>query len=466
MDAETAKPKHNKKALAALRGPSPAQILVYGFAGMILVGAFLLSLPAASANGESIGFLNALFTSTSGVCVTGLTVFDPGSTLSVFGEVVLMILIQLGGIGFMTMTSLLYIMMGRRIGLKDRVMIRDSFNETRLQGMVRMTRNVLLITVCTEGLGILLLAVRFVPEYGAAQGMYFSVFHAISSFCNAGFDIFGKSSNLIPYVGDPLVIIVTSALIVVGGLGFFVVAELFRKATGQSKARLTLHTRMVLILTGSFILGGFLIFLVAEGNNHETLGAPGVTVQEKVLGALFQSVTPRTAGFSSIDQGAITPISKALTNALMFIGASPSGTGGGIKTTTAALLFLFILSIVRGKEEVEVAKRRIPRELVLRSVAIFTLALALVILFTALIGVIEHNVLSISDVAFEVTSAFGTVGLSANATPLLSSASRIIIIITMLTGRVGIFTMTMALARRLAKPGTGIRYPEEKIIIG
>ncbi len=449
------------------RGKSPAQILVFGFGSMILVGAFLLSLPLASASGTSIGFLDALFTSTSGVCVTGLTIFDPGSTLSLFGQIVLLLLIQLGGIGFMTMTSMIYMIMRKRITLKDRVAIRDSLNEDRLSGVVRMTRNVVIVTACAEIMGILLLCIRFIPEYGVSTGLYYSIFHSVSSFCNAGFDVFGLGNNLIPYVADPLVNIVTMLLIIFGGLGFFVVVELYQKLTGKSRRRrLSFHTRMVLIITGILIVFGFVVFLIAESGNPRTLGASGVSTEQKILSSLFQSVSPRTAGFMSINQNDLMPVSKIVTVALMFIGASPSGTGGGLKTTTTALVFLFVLSILKGKEDVEVAERRINKHLVLRAIAIFTLGIVAVLAISGILSVIEHGTISPTDLIFETTSAFGTVGLSTGITPMLGPISRILLIITMLGGRVGIFTFTLALAKRLARQKVNVRYPEDKIMIG
>ncbi len=445
---------------------SPAQILVFGFLGMIIVGTILLSLPAASANGKPLNLIDALFTATSGVCVTGLAVFDPGSTLSIFGQAVLLILIQLGGLGFMTLTSIVYMIMGRRITLKDRMVIRDSFNDSRLQGVVRMTRNAVLITACAETAGVLLLMLRFVPMYGA-KGVYYSIFHAISSFCNAGFDVFGQNSNLIPFVNDPLVNIVTMLLIIFGGLGFFVIAELSQRVAGRPKTRkLTLHTRLVLMITGILILGGFLVFFAAESMNPETLGAPGVPMSEKVLGALFQSVTSRTAGFSTINQHDLTPISKIVTNGLMFVGASPAGTGGGIKTTTAALVVLFIISILKGTDDIELMKRRINREVARRALAIFTLGIVFVLAVTCVMAVIEYGHTDLRNIAFEVTSAFGTVGLSTGITPTLAPISKFLLTIVMFGGRVGIFTLTLALARQIFKPKLNVRYPEDTIMIG
>lgn len=327
-----------------------------------------------------------------------------------------------------------------------------------------MTRNVVALTLSIEAVGMLLLATRFVPEFGIAQGWFYSLFQSVSSFCNAGFDVFGLGNNLESFVGDGLVNIVTMLLIILGGFGFFVVTELLGKATGRRKTKLSLHTRLVLLLTGCLIVAGFVIFLAAESGNPDTLkDAPP---NEKVLGSLFQSVTSRTAGYSTIGQDDLLPISKVTTSVLMFIGAAPGGTAGGIKTTTTMVVVLFILSILRGREDVEVMKRRVNRNTVRRALATFTLGILIVFAFIAVISVIEHDSIEMRDVAFEVVSAFGTVGLSTGITASLMPVSKILIILMMLIGRVGILTFTLALAKRLAKPENNIRYPEERVIIG
>ncbi len=444
---------------------NPAIILVIGFGCLILLGSLLLALPAASATGKSIGFIDALFTSTSAVCITGLSVFDPGSTLSMFGQVTLLSLIQMGGIGFMTLTSFVFMVMGKKITLRERMLISDSFNDTQLRGAVRMTRNVLIITAVTEGIGILLLCLRFIPMYGVGNGIYFSVFHAISAFCNAGFDVFGLGSSMLPFEGDPLINIVTMGLIVVGGLGFFVILDLWEAGRGRKK-RLNFHTKIVLIVTGILIAAGFLIFLSVESSNPQTLGAEGMRTSDKVLGALFQSVTTRTAGFATIPQGDLLPVSKVVSVGLMFIGASPAGTGGGIKTTTFAVLVLFVISIIKGNDDVVVFGRTINRKVVMRAVASCALGITLVLVVTSAMAVIEHGSIHLADIAYETTSAFGTVGLSTGVTHAFSSESKLLLILLMYCGRVGVFTFTMALSLRLAKKKANIRYPGGKLLIG
>jgi trk system potassium uptake protein TrkH len=445
---------------------SPALILVFGFAIIIVIGALLLDLPAASSSGRSIGLFNAFFTSTSATCVIGMSAVDIGSGLSLFGQIAVLVLMQLGGIGIMTMTSFIYLIMGKRITLSERMVLSYSFSQSPLQGVVRLTRNVALITAVTEGIGIALFCVRLIPMYGAARGFYYSVYQSISAFCNVGFDVFGQSANMIPFADDILINVVTILLVVIGGLGFFVVSELSTKAARRSKKRLSLHTRMVLVMTAGLIAGGFVVFLISEWNNSLTLGAPHLKPHEKVMGALFQSVNARSAGFYTVDQSHLRPLSVMATIGLMFIGASPSGTGGGIKTTTIALFALFIVSILRGKEDVEVAKRRLNRNLVLRAVAITTLGIAFALVMCSAIYVIEQGRFSLDNISFEVIAAFGTTGLTTGVTAMFSAPSLVLMMLTMFGGRVGVFTFAMALSYRLEKTRKDIRYPEDKILIG
>jgi trk system potassium uptake protein TrkH len=445
---------------------SPARMMVLGFAVILLVGAALLQLPAAAADGHSIGFLNAMFTSTSGICVIGLSVFELGAALSPFGQIVVLVLMQLGGIGIMTMTSIVYLFMGKRFSLRGRMLMSYDMAQLPLQRVVRMARSVAVLTGAAEGAGIALFAVRFVPMFGLKWGMYYSVFQSVSAFCNVGFDIFGHGSTLIPFAGDVWVNVATMILAVAGGFGFFVVSELHQKILGKTKAKMTLHTKMVLWMTALLISGGFIIFLIAEYNNPLTLGAPGMAPHQKVVGALSQSVYTRSAGFYIFRQADMTPLSKVVTGGLMFIGAAPTGTGGGIKVTTTALTALFFLSVLRGRRDVELGMKRIDYQLVLRAVTTFVLGAAFVVLISAAIYVIERERIPLTDVTFEVVGAFGTAGLSTGATPLLSVPSLILLMITMFGGRVGVFSFTMALAYTLDKRRAEIRYPEDKVMIG
>lgn len=454
-------------------GLHPARMFLLGFGGMILAGALLLALPIATKSGTPLPFVDALFTSTSAICVTGLSVFEVGSTLSLFGQITLLTLIQVGGIGFMAVTSMLYMLIGKRFTLRDRMALQDSMSSMRLQGVVRMTRDVLILTAIIEAAAFLLFAMRFIPLFGLPQGLYLSMYQAISSFCNAGFDVFGLGTSMAPFANDPLVMLTTMATITLGGLGFYVILDLYHWFGGKRKRkryRLSLHTKLVLSISGILTGAGFILFLIFEFNNPTTFGTPegvyDIPPGEKLLGAMFQSVTARTAGFSSVPQANLVPASKSLTVLLMFIGASPGGTGGGIKTTTAILVILFLVSIVRGREDVEVFGRRIDRHTVHRALAVFTLGLLFVLVSSILVSVLEHGNIKLSDIIFEIVSAFGTVGVASGNTAAFSDVSKCILMITMYGGRLGIFTFTMALAAKMSASKPNIRYPKDNVMIG
>lgn len=444
---------------------SPAQIILIGFFGFILFGAILLNLPISTSSGQSIGFLNALFTSTSAVCVTGLSVIEVGVVLSPFGQVVLLLLIQIGGLGFMITASFIFMLIGKRITLKERMVLQESLNETSLSGIVRMARNILLVTLVIESIGILLLMTRFVPDFGIAKGLWFSVFHAISAFCNAGFDLLGLGNSLASYVNDPIVNFTIMGLIITGGIGFFIILEVFQRLTHRQRHKFSTHTKIVLITTAALIAAGFLIFFTVEYNNPKTLGP--LPIGGKIMSALFESVTTRTAGYATIAQGDMTSVSKLTAIILMFIGASPAGTGGGIKTSTFTVVMLVVFSIIRGHEDVTVMKRRLGKDVAMRAVAITFLSLAFVCLLTIALSVAEAKTFEISDLLFELTSAFGTVGLSTGITFHLSAASKIIVILAMYAGRVGLLTITIAIANRMSsKTQHKMKYPEDKVMVG
>lgn len=442
----------------------PSIKIALGFLVIMFVGGVLLSLPVAVSDGERLNFLDALFSSFSAVCVTGLSVVEIGEKLSLFGQIVMLALIQVGGLGFMTATSLIFMAMGKRFTLKDRMAMQESLNEFKLQGVVRMTRNAVFVTGVCELLGIILLSIRFIPAYGFAEGLYYSIFHSISAFCNAGFDVFGLGNSLVSFASDPLVLFTIMALIVLGGLGFFVVMELTKWTASGFKKHLSLQSKVVVSMTLFLILAGMAIFVAVEWENPQTIGNMGVG--DKFLNGLFQSVTTRTAGFASINQTGLKPISSFLTIALMFIGASPAGTGGGVKTTTVAIVLLLLHSIIRGKEEVSVFHRRIGRQIVLRSIAIMMISLIFVLIVTFVIILIEAGGIGSERILFEVVSAFGTVGLSQSVTPFLSPMSKVLIMMTMYVGRVGLMAFIAALAQQFARYSGSIRYPEEKIMVG
>lgn len=450
----------------------PEQIIIVGFALLILLGAGLLCLPISTNPGKQVSFLNALFTSTSAVCVTGLVTVDPGTTFTLFGQLVILALIQMGGLGVMTVMSTVFIIIGKRITLSERILIQNQLGEDSIAGMVRLIIRVIRVTLIAEGLGAALLCTRLVPLYGL-KGAYFGVFHSISAFCNAGFDVFGKVTgefrNLIDFANDPVIIGTIMFLIIFGGLGFVVVADIFSPVRIRKRQKLTRYSRFVIILTAILILIGAGLFLLFELPNTDTLGSSSLTVTGKIFGAFFQSVTPRTAGFSAIDQSSMTSASKLVTTVLMFIGASPSGTGGGIKTTTFAVLLLFAFSAVAGRKEAKVFDRRIAADTIRRAVTITVLSLLLIgVAFLGIVAVESHRgePLTSENLLFEVLSAFGTVGLSCSVTPYLSAASRLILIFMMFAGRVGFMTLIVALSSRKHKEDVNIRYPEERFMVG
>ena len=445
------------------RGLKPGQILVLGFLAIILVGGVLLSLPISTKSGEGLPFFDALFTSTSAVCVTGLIVVDTATTFSIFGQTVIICLIQIGGLGFMTAATFIWIVVRKRITLKQRMVLQESYNTFSTQGVVRLGKRVLIMTAIIEGSGAILLAIRMIPQFGLLKGIFNSVFLSVSAFCNAGFDPFGNFSSITGYVHDPLINLVIMALIVLGGIGFAVISDVMLHRREHKK--LTLHTRIVLISTGILIVAGTVFFVMEEWNNPATIGS--FTPAEKVLAGGFQSVTTRTAGFNSIDQGAMYPTSKMVTSILMFIGASPASTGGGIKTTTLAVILLFCVSTIQKRNDVVISERRLPRDIVVKAITIVTLAALLVFGMIVIIGSIEYGRLpgaSLGDIILEVTSAFGTVGLSTGITPMLHPVSQVLLMLLMYTGRVGLMTLTLALSKQ--NKAEGIKYPEDRIMVG
>ena len=437
-------------------------ILALGFLAVILLGTVLLALPAASRNGKGIGLFDSLFTATSAVCVTGLVAVDTGTTFSFFGQVVLLILIQVGGLGFMVFATMIMVALGRKISIRGRMLIRESMNGTSLSDLGRLTWMYLLLSLAIEAAGMILLSVRLVPLFGWKHGSWMALFHAVSAFCNAGFDLFGNYASLTAFSGDPLVLLTVAVLIILGGLGFAVILETLRNRQGFRN--LTLHTRIVLLTTLGLILTGTVFYWAAERTNAETLAGCGEG--EKVLNAFFQSVTMRTAGFNSFDLSRFRDGSKLFSSVLMMIGASPASTGGGIKTTTFAALVLLMLSVVQGENEVNVARRRISGDITRRALAVSMLFLTTLVTGTLVISFIENGRFPLEDVLFEASSAMGTVGVSAIGTPNLHPASRAVLLPMMFLGRVGPLTLAFAVAKRQGRSKTLSKYPEEKIMIG
>ncbi|MBC7217494.1 MAG: hypothetical protein H5U36_04910 [Candidatus Caldatribacterium sp.] len=431
----------------------PALLVLLGFLGLIFIGTFLLFLPFSVAPGNTIRFIDALFTATSAVCVTGLIVVDTGTFFSVWGQIVILVLIQFGGLGYMTVATLLALALRRRIEYRDRLAIRDSFSLDVPGGMVRFVLDVLRYVLWVEGVGFVLLSLAFLRYFPAGKAFFAALFHSVSAFCNAGFSVF--SNSLEGFVLDPLVNFAVMGLIVIGGIGFVVIREIVEERRLSS-----LHARIVVATTLSLIALGTLAFFTLEFHNPQTLGKlPG---WGKLMASLFLSITPRTAGFNTVPTQYLHPASALLVMLFMFIGASPGGTGGGVKTTTFALILALVRSALQGQEGVSLFHRRAARNAVRRSLAVFFLALGLVFGSTFLLYVTQSG--TPLDLAFEAVSAFGTVGLSRGVTANLSDIGKLVIIVTMFLGRVGIFTALVAMGVARERKELLV-YPEERVLL-
>ena len=443
----------------------PVQVLALGFLAVLLIGAGILMLPISTATGEKTSFIDALFTSTSAVCVTGLTTVDTASHWSYFGKTVIICLIQIGGLGFMSFATLFALILGKRVSLKERLILQEAVNATYISGIVKLVKYILSFTFAIEGIGALILLTQFVPEYGLKKGIYYSLFHAISAFCNAGFDLIGDS--LLPYQNNAVVILTISILVIIGSLGFAVLLDLFN---ASQSTRFYTHTKFVLTLTAIFLISGTVFIFIMEYNNPETLGSMGVG--GKLLNAFFASVSARTAGFYSVPLMDLTTGSIFLYFILMFIGGSPGSTAGGVKTTTVGLICLTVISGLRGKEDTELFKRRISKDVIYKAFSILFLSIMIVITITMLLSNTESDTLvngqliPLENLIFEAISAFGTVGVTLGITPYLSFAGKLLIILTMYIGRVGPITLVMAITRQKKKNAGNIKYPEAKILIG
>lgn len=449
-----------QKHMRALR---PAAVMALGFATIILLGALLLRLPIAARDYTVTPFLTALFTATSATCVTGLVVVDTAVHWSGFGQTVILLLIQVGGLGFMTIASVASFLLGRRITLRERMVMSAGLNLTDNAGIVRLTRRVLLGTFVFEGMGALILFCRFAPQFGVWRGIKMGVFHAVSAFCNAGFDLMGTANapfaSMTDYVSDPVVNLTLMALVVLGGLGFFVWSDLLDNR--MRLRRLHLHTKLVLTTTAVLLTIGFLTTLLFEWSNPDTLGS--LRTGDKLLAAAFQSVTLRTAGFNTIDQSALSGSSQALASALMLIGGSPGSTAGGIKTVTAAILLLTALSALRGRTRVAAFERTIAPRSVMNAVTMLTVGVMFSLIGACAISFWETA--PFRECLFEAVSAFGTVGLSMGLTPTLGTASRVVLMSLMYLGRVGVLTLGVSVLMRHREPPK-MTYPEGRVIVG
>ena len=435
---------------------TPYQILVLGFAALIFVGALLLMTPQAASAGQSLSFVDALFTATSAVCVTGLVVVDTGTYFSLFGQLVIIFLIQAGGLGIVTMATLMALLIRRRINLRERLIMQEALNHMTVAGVVRMTQYIILVTLLIEFIGGTILAIRLYPEFGN-QGVYFGYWHAVSAFCNAGFDLFGNFGSITRYVNDITINFTISSLIILGGIGFTVIFDVWGNRRWK---KFSLHTKLVLVTTGFLLLFGTSVIFLLEINNPNTLQP--LSMQGKLLGSYFQSVSTRTAGYNTVDIGQLHDATVFFMVILIFIGASPTSTGGGIKTTTFGVIIAAVWALITGKHDAELFKRRISQPLIYKAFSVILIAATLVIFVTMMMSITEKA--SFLQILFEVVSAFGTVGLTTGITPTLTEQGKIWIILTMFAGRVGPVTLALALALRTKKGK--VQYPEGKIIIG
>ena len=437
------------------------RIIAVGYLMVIVAGTLLLLLPFATAIGKSTDFLTALFTATTSTCVTGLVVVDTGTHWSLFGQLVILLMIQVGGLGFMTMGMLLAMMLKRKITLKTRGLLQESMNGMQVGGIVRVVRLALSGTAVIELCGAVLLAIRFIPIFGLGRGIYYSIFHSVSAFCNAGIDLmgrhYGEYASFVPFEGDILINVVIMALIIIGGIGFFVWADIKEKKLQIKKY--ALYTKIALFMTAVLLLGGAVLFFLFENNNL----LQGMSLKDKILGAAFSSVTARTAGFNTIDTAGLTSASKLFNIVLMFIGGSPGSTAGGIKTVTMLVLLAYVWSNLRGSKGVNIFKRRLDDDDIRKASNVMVISLLLAIVAAVLICFMQPE-LDAPDVLFEIFSAIGTVGMSTGITRQLSIGSRIVIILLMYCGRIG--SMSFALSFTERKKVAPVQLPVEKIMIG
>lgn len=441
---------------------SPFKILAIGFATVIFTGATLLSLPISSVSGQYTSFLDTLFTATSAVCVTGLVVLDTGLYWTTFGQLVIMILIEIGGLGFMALSTIFAILVGKKITLKERLVMQEAYNTFNLQGVISHVRYMLLFTFSVQGLAAIILMTQFIPMYGVGKGIYYGIFHAISAFCNAGFDLLGNFTSVTVINTNVVVLMTLAMLINIGGLGYMVWREIFSGISHKKmKNALSLHSKVVITISLILVFGGTLVFLIFEWNNPATM--QGMSFPHKLVNSFFSSTTPRTAGFNSISNSEMSPAGKLVTMAFMFIGGSPGSTAGGVKTSTLGILIFTLISVLRGRDETEVFGRHLSQSTVYRAVAVFLMGIVIVVLGVTVLSINEVGA-TFEQILYEVLSAFGTVGLTQGITPGLTAVSKITLSTIMYLGRVGPLTVMLALAGQKQK--VNIKYPEGKLLIG
>lgn len=432
---------------------NPSQLLTVVFLFFILLGMILLKLPISTT--DLVSWTDALFTATSAMTVTGLAVVDTGTVFTTFGQSVILILIQVGGLGIMSFAVLIFIMLGKKIGLKERLIIQHALNQTSLGGVLKLVKNLFIYSLTIELIAMLMLALKWVPEYGWGKGLYYSLFHSISAFNNAGFSIW--SDSLMRYAGDPLVNLVISFLFIVGGIGFTVLSDLWHK---RSLEKLSLHSKLMIGGTVVINLLAMLIVFYLEYHNPKTLGTLA-SLSDKLWASYFQAVTPRTAGFNTLDIGSLHEGTISFMLLLMFVGAGSASTGGGIKLTTFLVILLSVLTFLRQKTQIKIGKRAIKDQIVIRSLAISTISILFIFLAVFILNITEPD--PFLEILFEVISAFGTVGLSMGLTAELSDIGKIIIVFIMFLGKLGPLTFAFSLARPRQDK---IRYPDEDVLTG
>ena len=434
---------------------TPPFILVAGILLIIAVGTVLLMLPVSNQSGHSLRFMDALFTATSAACVTGLIVVDVETTFTLFGEIVIMILMQLGGLGFMTIATLIALLFGRKLSLKDRLILKEAINSDTMEGVVRIIRKVLIFSFTIEGIAAIIFTARWSIDMPFLNALYYGIFHSVSLFNNGGFDLFGNSFQ--NYTGDWLFNTISSILVISGGLGFVVLNDLFEF---PKKRRLSLHSKMVLSVSGVLIALGAIVLFVFEFTNMKTLGS--LDLSHKLYASFFQSVSTRSSGTSTIDITELRSATQFFFILLMFIGASPGSTGGGIKTTTFLIMIGALFAMIRGQKDIVFFRHRVPQGLLMRAMTIIIITLGIFMVINMLLLTTENA--PFLTVMFETASAVGTVGLSVGLTPNLTEWGKLIITITMFIGRIGPLTIAYAIRPRQTK--NLYRHPEGRIIIG
>lgn len=443
---------------------APSKVLVLSFVILILTGAVLLSMPFSSRSGEWTPFINSLFTATSASCITGLVVYDTYTYWSTVGQIIILALIQIGALGIITLATFFSILLRKKVGIKGMILAQESINFFSYSDVLRIIRKIVIATFIIEFIGAILLSCSFVPKFGSI-GLYMGVFHSISAFCNAGFDITsavvsGKFISMTPFNNDPIVIYTISALIIIGGLGFSVWRDIYDY---KKNKQLMFHTKLVLFITATLLISGTLLFFATEFSNPKTMGSMGIF--EKINASFFQSTAARTAGYNSISLNDMKEISKVYTVFLMFVGAAPGSTGGGVKVTTMGVLIMAVFSQIRGSGDIVLFKKKLHQYTVNKALSITGLSAILIMIITTIIVSMQPN-FHVLDILYETTSAFGTVGLSLGATTSLNNASKLLIILTMFLGRVGPLSFAVALTLKSSKRTSDIVYPEAKILVG